>query len=324
MNERPGWAIWAPPLWFLGLDQVIDGSSDPFAARLAKLAFEGVAAVAGGTFLTYLWSYHRHRKRVIESPAIAGSGRFEIPGLVSDLLLPNPRTLAVFDFTARSLARSRHHRLILIGFCAVAVAVIAQGISQPQIVVAAPLALSLFTLTGLRYLFRHPIELRANWLFRIHQPGTAAPLLAGVERFVLYCGVVPIAALTLPAERRVLGAQAGLFASVACVLLSLMLMETLLFSFEKIPFTSSYFPGRRPLIETVVRYGVIAVIWIGGLSSLIRFSIGSTPGSAVLIALLLAGWWKARNARLDCQRVDRLEFEEDEEPAVQVLSIDRD
>jgi hypothetical protein len=332
MNLRPLWAMWAPPVWFLGLDQAISGNHDLLATRLALRSIVGLVGAGAAAVLTYVWSYRRHRTRVVESPELESNARMAFPPALTTWLVPDPRALAVFGFTSKSLTRSRHHRLILTAFCAAALAVISQGIAgsvgrsalQQQAAIAAPLALSLFVLTGLRYLFRHPVELRANWLFRIHQPGNAAKLLAGVERFVVYCAVVPIALLTLPAEMLVLGIGTGLLASLTCLLLSLMLMETLLFSFEKIPFTSSYLPGRRPIIETVLRGSVVSVLWVGGLSSIVRWSLNSVASSVGLIVLLFAGWWKARGARLGWQRVDRLEFEEMQDPAVQVLSIDRD
>ena len=332
MSLRPGWAMLAPPLWFLGLDQAITGNMEPLAIALALRSITGTIGAGAAAIFTYIWSYRRHRARLLESPTLESNTRMTFPPALAGRMLPDPCTLAVFGFTWKSLARSRHHRLILTAFCAAALAVISQGIAeatgrsavQRQAVIAAPLALSLFVLTGLRYLFRHPVELRANWLFRIHQPGKAARLLSGVERFVLYCGVAPIALLTLPAEIVVLGIGTGLLASLTCLLLSLILMESLLFSFEKIPFTSSYLPGRRPLIETVLRCSVIAVLWVGGLSSVVRWSLNSVALSASVIVLLFAGWWKARSARLAWQKIDRLEFEEVQEPAVQVLSIDRD
>ena len=73
MELRPAWAIWVPPLWFLGVDQVIAGHSDPLALRLALIALAGVAASAVTAILVYLWSYRRHRTRVIESPGIEGA-----------------------------------------------------------------------------------------------------------------------------------------------------------------------------------------------------------------------------------------------------------
>ncbi len=68
MNQRPEWAVWIPPLWFLGLDQRIAGHAEPLAVRLSQLALAGVGAAAAAALLTYLWSYRRHRTRVVESP----------------------------------------------------------------------------------------------------------------------------------------------------------------------------------------------------------------------------------------------------------------
>lgn len=332
MNEHPFWAPYAPPLWFLGLDQVMIGNREIFARSLAILSVAGLSSVAAAAILTYIWSYRRHRTRILESPGLANTAKLALPSALFERLLPRPRMLATFDFTVKGLARSRHHRLILTAFCGAAMAVILQQFTgsadhatvERQAVVAAPLALSLSTLAGLRYLFRHPVELRANWLFRMHQSGGAGEMLAGVDRFLLYCAVLPTAALALLAEIRVLGVAPGLRATIASLLLSLILMEIVLFSFEKIPFTCSYLPGRRPLIDTALRAAIAALFWVGGLSVLVLWCSRDWRSSAVLNSLLLAGWIKARRSRLSWQKVERLEFEETLEPAVQVLAIHRD
>jgi hypothetical protein len=338
MNLRPWWALYAPPLWFLGLDRVMAGNFDSLAVRLSWASLAGVAGSAAAALIAYWWSYRKQRTRVLESPAEEGNGRIYLPPAVSGCLLPNLRSLAVFGFIAKSLARSRQHRLILTGFAAVAVVLIAEdfvslaigrgfSLRNPafrEAAIAAPLVLSLGTLAGLRYLFRLPIELRANWLFRIHEPGHAAEFLAGVERFMFYCGAIPVAVLTLPVEMRLLGTRPGLFASVLCLLLSLILMEILLLPFAKVPFTSSYLPGRKPLIETVLRYIAIGTLYIGVLGTLVRGAVESPVFTVLLAALFTGAWWAARTVRLNSQQVQRLEFEEMEEPAVRQLLIEGD
>ena len=343
MELRPGWAMWAPPLWFLGVDQMIAGNSEPLARRLSECAFASVAASATTAILVYLWSYRRHRTRAIESPGIEGATSSRPwTGAAAGRFLPNLHSLAVFGFVAKSLARSRQHRLILTAFTAIALAVICEGFASlvleggtfqrvpvhaaafRQAVIAVPLALSLFTLAGLLYLFRLPVELRANWVFRIHEPGNAPGLLAGVESFVLFWGVIPVALLTLPVEMALLGPRAGLQTSLLCLLASLILMELLLLPFERIPFTSSYFPGREPLILTVLKYSLASTVYVGALSSFIRLAL-ERPGPIVLLLLLLvAGWVRARSARLGSRQIVRMEFEELAEPAVQQLGIERD
>jgi hypothetical protein len=343
MQLRPAWAMWAPPLWFLGVDQVIAGNSEPLALRLTGLAFASVAASAMTAILVYLWSYRRHRARVIESPGIEGAA---LPRpwtqTAAGRFLPDLSSLAVFGFIAKSLARSRQHRLILTGFAAIGLAVVCEGFASlileggtfqrasisstafRQAAIAVPLALSLFMLAGLLYLFRLPVELRANWVFRIHEPGNARALLAGVESFILYWGVIPVALLTLPIEMVLLGPRAGLQASLLSLLASLILMELLLFPWERIPFTSSYLPGQDPVVLTVLKYSLASAVYVGMLSSFIRVALERPMAILILLLVLLAGWVTARSARVRSREILRLEFEELAEPAVQLLGIERD
>ncbi len=191
-------------------------------------------------------------------------------------------------------------------------------------VIAIPLALSLFLLAGLRYLFRLPVELRANWLFRITAPGHAPELLLGVERFLIYWAALPVAVLTLPMELMLLGIRTGLIGAAACFLVSLLLIEVLLFTFEKIPFASSYLPGRRPLIETVLQCSIAAVLYVWGIAALISFFSRTLSSSLIFIAALAIGWLWLHRARLGSRHIVRFEFEEALEPAVQVLGIERE
>jgi len=218
MDRRPPFALWLPPIWFLGLDRAILGDRDPFVAELARRALLSVAGAAVSAVLTYLWSYRRHKARILETPFVP---RQELGWLrrwrerASDRWLPDPPEQAVFGFTAATLARSRTHRMVLTGFVALAIALIVESFvslalngqfrgfrvktfALQEATVAAPLALSLFVLAGLRYLFRLPVELRANWVFRVNETGNRELLLRGAERFVLLLGVIPVALLTLP------------------------------------------------------------------------------------------------------------------------------
>ena len=340
MTARPPWAIWTPPIWFLGLDQVIAGNRDPFAFRLAEMGLTCFAGAAAAAIVTYLWSYRRHKNRLLLCPTLEKASGLGWPAALADRFIPNPRELAVFAFVAKTLGRSRQHRMVLTGFSAIAFAVIFESIvslafsggyhaisahtaALRQVVISAPLALSLFVLCGFRYLFRLPVELRANWVFRMNEPGNRLILLAGVERFLLYCAVLPVALITMPFEMRFLGAMSGGVATLACLLSSLALMELLLMQSEKIPFTSSYLPGRQPLILTVVLYAVAVILYVSILANVVNWCLHSTGSEVALIVGLLAVWWKARTTRRDLRQFGQLEFEEIIEPAVQTLSIER-
>ncbi len=341
MNLRPAWAVWAPPVWFLGLDQAIVGSREPFALRLAWLSVGGVAGAFALAVLTYLWSFRRHRARVLESPSIETAAARPWSSRLAERLIGDPRELGVFSFVAKMLGRSRQHRLVLTAFAAIALALIVESfvslaaahgfrgfsVQTPglkQAVIAAPLALSLFVLSGYRYLFRLPVELRANWIFQINERGNRLAYLDGVERFLVCFAVAPVALLTLPLEVRFLGAAAGCISAGLCLVPSLILMELLLTQFDRIPFTSAYLPGQKPLTETVLRYTVAVVLYVTVLSSVIAWCLESVLLAVAFFALLLFVWWRVRAARRELRQTGQIEFEELPEPAVVTLSIDHD
>lgn len=344
MMQRPAWVFWVPPFWFLGLDRHLLGNEQEYVWRLGEIALGGAGAAAFCAVAAYLWSYRRQKVRMLETPV---QTRHEFAVLRrmlekwSDRFLPLEPEHAVFSFTMSTLSRSRLHRLVLTGFVAVAFALIAESfVSQilgggfrgfgvrtfalEQAAVSAPLALSLFVLAGYRYLFRLPVELRANWVFRIHEGGNREDLLRGMERFVFCLGVLPVALLTLPLEIEIFGRVLGCAVSLLAFLPSLIMQEVLLAGFEKIPFTSAYLPGKRPVIETVCIYGVAFGAYVGILSGLIVSCLQEASYFLIVLGSFAAIWARIRKGRLEYGKVGELEFEEVAEPAVQTLAIFRD
>jgi len=344
MAQRPEWAFWLPPFWFLGLDRHFLGNEQEYVWRMAKFAIAGVSAAGFCAIAAYLWSYRRQKVRMLETPIQTRHEFAAVRGLWnkwSDRLLPHQPEHAVFSFTISTLSRSRLHRMVLTGFVAVAFALIVESFvslilgggfkgfgvrtfALEQAAVSAPLAMSLFVLAGYRYLFRLPVELRANWVFRIHEGGNRELLLRGMERFVLCLGVLPVALLTLPIEIEIFGGLLGVAAALFAFLPSLIMEEALLAGFEKIPFTSGYLPGQRPVIETVCIYGIAFGAYVGILSGLIVSCLQEAPYFLIVLGSFIAIWARIRKGRLEYWHVGALEFEEVADPAVQTLAIYRD
>ena len=342
MNLRPDWILYAPPFWFLGLHQVITGNHEPAAQRLAALALQSVFAAAASSALTYLWSYLRHRVRVLEAPSdVDKQNDQRWLSQQASRLLANPRELAVFSFIGKTLVRSRTHRLLFTGFLAVAVALVLDGFislalnpgrlgflsPSPKLwraAISAPLAFSLFGLAGYAYLFRLPVQLRANWVFQLNETGNRGILMAGVERFLLCWAVAPVAMLTLPLEVHLLGFGPGVAVSLLCLMPSLVLMELLLFRLARIPFTSSYLPGRRPVVDTVVLYSVCVAVYVTIFGATVLASMRAPLAAVCLFLILAVIWWRIRVARLEDRGLGKLEFEELPEVLVQTLGIERD
>jgi hypothetical protein len=266
--------------------------------------------------------------RVLESSG-TGKGRAR---WTPEPSLP-PRALGVFGFISKTLGRSPQHRLILAGFAGVAVAISANGLAGGMLagrrvllfplLAAAQLALSLFTLAGLHYLFRLPVEPRANWIFRAYEPGYSTVLLSGVEMFMLYGGVVPVTLLALIANLALAGTK-GLILTLLAVPPALILLEVLLLPTYRIPFTSLYLPAQKIITVTLIKYGVGVVLYVSVLSTLVSWCTDDATRWLPCLVLMLGGYWRLRILRLEIQRVGRVEFEELPEVVVQTLSIDRD
>jgi hypothetical protein len=253
--------------------------------------------------------------------------------------MPDPRVRGVFAFIGAALSRSRQHRMVLTAFVAIAGAIVVESFlslilergnrifavksfALRHAAVSAPLALSLFALAGFRYLFRLPVELRANWLFQVNEGETRDGYMSAVERFLFSWGIAPVFLLTLPIEIRVLGVPAGIAASVLCLLLALVLQELLLNQVRHIPFTSAYLPGKRPLVETVMLYVLSAAVYVSILGSITVACVAEPALTLIEFGLLLALWARLRKA--EDKQIGKLEFEERPEPVVRTLSIERD
>ncbi|MDQ6760494.1 MAG: hypothetical protein M3Z32_11625, partial [Acidobacteriota bacterium] len=326
------------------------GNREPFVLGLARSGLIATLVAAVCALGTYVWSYRKHSLRALESRTKAHRERPALhrwSALVSDWMMPDPRRRAVFSFVGRTLLRSRSHRIVFIAFAGLAIAMIFESFvalalgpgfrgfgvrtfALQQVAISAPLSLSLFVLAGYRYLFRLPVELGANWVFRINESGNCQVFLQAVRRILLWYGVLPVAVLTLPLLLQTLGLAHGLLAAVFCLLPSLVLMEFLGLQSQGIPFTSSYLPGQNPLIQTFLIYGVSITSYVSALSGIFAASLHATGATAtraivILLGLMLAAWLRIRHARVEAWRtVSKLDFEELPVPAVMRLCIERD
>jgi hypothetical protein len=182
MNQRPDWVGHVPPFWFLGVDQAILGRREPFVLDLARSGVPATLAAALAAVGTYVWSYRRHKVRLLETPFHAQKAWRLLDrwsAAMGEWVMPDPRARAVFSFIGKSLSRSRSHRMVLTTFAGLAIALIFESFvtlalapgfrgfgvrtfALRQASISAPLALSLFVLAGYRYLFRLPVELNGE------------------------------------------------------------------------------------------------------------------------------------------------------------------
>ena len=116
----------------------------------------------------------------------------------------HPVARGVFEFTIKSLVRSRSHRLLMAIYVGIACALIASavvpiairdglaGFATPSVeLLSAPLVIQYLSLIGMRVAIAIPIEPKANWLFRLYESPDRAAAMDGVRVAMIAVGVVP-------------------------------------------------------------------------------------------------------------------------------------
>ena len=263
-----------PPVWFLALYQQALGSTLPVVQELAELAKSAIALAVFAALATYTLGYRKAVRQALEEadavPAARGAGFGRLSGALLRRVAGTGVRGAVFGFVARTMVRHRRNRLILAVYLSLALGYTLGDVARlvrdggrqlytPSAGLAAvSLVLLFFTLLGMRVLFTIPVELKANWIFRLTECADFALYRAAVRRVMLWLGAAPVCVLALAAHTALWGWRYALLHVAMLLLVALLLVEILLGGFAKIPFTCSFLPGRA---ELKTRLGVWAIVF---------------------------------------------------------------
>ena len=312
-----------PPTWFLGLYETLDGSILRHAPRprltprqeraesLAAAAYDRhrdtfaalgrrAAVVAGLTLLAGVVAYWFNARRFPSAaPLGAGRQRWKAVGAVTRSLTRDQTVRAGFSFTLAAIWRSNVHRLTLAcaGAAGVAAAVVTlSGIHLQSITSAATLPTGVFAIQPMFYgallvAFRHairvPAELRANWAFQLAWRNGDRAFLAGVKRAALVGIALPSLLLVLPLFAYFLGLRLALAHAVLGFTGAVVVLEALMVSYEKVPFTCTYIPN-----ESFKAFGILyVVVFLLGASTfagLERAALQDPVAALRLVAILTA------------------------------------
>ncbi len=329
--EQPQAALWWPPVWFWNLRSAMLGRGGD--ARAAVLALTLPPAVA---VLSYLLSYSRYRKLLLEAQVAPGRRRWEGAGAwLLDLWIRDPREQAAFAFIWKSLARSRNHRMILLAYAGIALGWILNGLSDmPKsarhdagtvgvLVVLVPLVACCSICLALRYLWALPVELRANWVFQMNESQGRGAWFNAVERFLVWYGIVPIYAATVPAAVAVFGPLRAVAGSVIGLLAALLAFEFLFRHWRKLPFTCSYLPGKQDVWRTLVNYGMCLPV-AAVAAQLLLFGSGDPAAFLAILLFEAAVLYWTRKRRRERASETPLLYEEAPDAAVMTLGLRAD
>jgi hypothetical protein len=330
-----------PPFWFLALYMDLlpgqpGGAMFHELAQLARRALEVSAAVFA---IAYLAGYRRHARRIMESLETAGEGpgwlRSQFDRVVNQRLLPHPLERATFHFISNTMLRSARHRLFLASYTGVAFALALPGIVKAGInpgapivtfaaagLLAIPLTLSFFAVSGLRAAFNLPAELRANWVFQIAESEDRWAHIRAARKWIVVMGIAPLFLLLAPFELVFRGWWLGFIHLSFALMLSLLLANLLLVWFRKIPFTCSYFPGKTSMAGMACLYGLGFIFYTWAMASfetkLIRLPVDLAL-FYVCGLLALRGLMLLEKSELGVD--DSLIYEDQPDPIVRTLEL---
>jgi hypothetical protein len=254
-------ASWVPPLWYLGLYEVLLGSRDASCESFATLGIAAVGVLPVLGVGLYAASYRAIARGFVEirrAPVRGWKIRAAIAKWAGSLLT-DPVERSTLEFVLKTTARSEQHRLLVTLYLALSLSVIVTVAAgrilgrfelypfEPTVpLLALPLVLSFVTLTGLRLLFTKPTALDANWVFRLAESRGKTSYRLGIQKAMLLT-LAPIAVVTMPLYGILWGFTPAVRHTLFWFLMAMAHCEGLLIGFRRIPFTCSCTPGRTNL-----------------------------------------------------------------------------
>jgi hypothetical protein len=339
IDLRPTWSAYAPPLWYLCLYEYVLGRANAFDQLLAIRGLIATGVVSAATFLLSAIFHRRYAKRIFESEEQRQRSRGSFIERLAESVVADARESAILLFALRSMSRMKQHRMIRLMYAGVGCALVLESgigvilsgaLNRGHIrhgaaldaVFALPLALFFFLFTGLRYAFRIPVDLRANWIFRLTAPDAFAEREKAV-RLIYFClAVIPALATTAPFLILVTDPWKGLYGSVFACLIAIMLIEREIANSDTIPLTCSYLPGKRNILHTGIIYW-ITVFAITSVLTALEAVGAANPLRAGLVLLMLAIlYWRIRQK--EHFALPELRFDDLPEPAVATLGLSRE
>ena len=318
-----------PPVSFLGVARTVwVGANDTFSASMARAAMIAVGISWLTAMVAYAFSFRRSFIRLPElaeaRPMSRMSYFLSLLTFSRKLSFRSSTHRACCKFVSRSLLRSTAHLQTMLCFFAVGLVISAEMFGAgsyhfsavqrpvpPVEFLSIPFILGYCILVGIRFAFEIPLDLRANWIFRLWlDPGRhdARSVARGVLLLFSLSWMAPLILLFTLAFWGWLTALLHTAIWCSCMLV---LVEILLIRFRKMPFTCPYpsFQSHSPLIGVGYLFGFY--IFKSWLPELEQWSVVSPMNAIWIIALLgsvLAGLYGYRNQMLDMDK--RLTFED--------------
>jgi hypothetical protein len=350
-------AMMAPPLWFVGLQEMIVGNvladlprPNRLPARIAEadaratqlyhgarslfppLALTAAVKLAAVTVLAVLLFAWNNRRMVAPPPVGAGAAWLR-RGVAAAArgVIRHPETQASFFFTLQTLLRSPQHRLTIAASLAfgltASVFAVAVGSATRHggadaftagILAVQPVLL-IALLTGFRHAVRVPAELAANWAVQVAWRGDTRPHVAGAKA----AGGLLFIALPVLALIPFYVVMFTPFEALAIALCGLAggaaVLETIFLGYRKMPFACGYLPGD---VKTVGPIAFAAFVFFTYQFSHLELAALRSGAAPAFAGVLTGAFVTLRAVDAFRRRHPRpFEFDEMPEPPTQRLGL---
>jgi hypothetical protein len=260
-------ARWMPPVWFLGVYQVLlRGNAAPaFAHPAAHCALRATAAAAAVAVLTYPLAWVRMRKLAIEGAARRRKQPSRLLAYIVHTLVRRPGERAVFHFIGQTIARNNRYQVYLAMYGGIGLALaiafaltfrinhdsLQPSLSIPGLHAVLPLLL-FWLIAGLRVAFAFPQNLSAGWVFRITGVYTGE-CAAAARKWVFFCALGLLCSILVALRAAGWDARQLLVQAVFGLSISILLTDGFFFSQQTVPFNQPRMPGKTsfPLMLTL-------------------------------------------------------------------------
>lgn len=340
VTNLPGtWVRFLPPVWFLGLCQLIRGKASPSLAGLGVIALVSSALVVVAAVALYSLSYRTCFARILETADVIPANETDHFSWAFKSLdrwiLTSPFQRAGYRFVMRTLFRSEGHGVVLGGFFGLGIVTASQflftsfngktidiGSAPSAELLAIPLVLSYCTILGVRFVFDIPIEMRANWIFRLWLDKNKHECIPLARKVMMTFAIPWVFGIALPLYAFFWGWRVGILQASVVTLWSLLLAEILLLRFRKVPFTCSYPPFRDSAVVLVLTCVLGFFVFVVLTSSLEHWALLSPFLMGLFIVVPLVVWYALSRWREEVPEIDKeLIFEESPSGGFELLDL---
>jgi len=242
-------------------------------------------------------------------------------------LLRTSQQRAWFRFSIVTLLRSEVHLQIVLAFAALGIVAAAESLNTPlglQSIVsrphppaeflAAPFVVAFCFLSGIRFAFEMPADLRASWVFQLWID-RASQDARPVARRLLHASTLSwLAPVTFATTLHFFSLKDAALHTAIFVAATTLLIEILIANFRKIPFTCPcpQFKSTSSLI--LIAYLFAFFVFTGYLPDLDQRSLSDPFRALIFIPLLAAGFIVIHIRRSQLLDMDKTSFSTSLEP----------